>query len=291
MMRFPSPPSSQRPGAQRGFALIAVLWLVAALSVMVAGLTQTVKSEFRSTSFSRQSLQATALGESAIQLALQEMVMSGQPPEKLIVAPVPVGGQTVDVQMIPMNGYIDINRAPVELLQALFQFAGGLDQGAAASVAALIESARTVPGPSGRPPGFEASEDLLLLPGMDYPLYARVAPLITTEAGGSGGVNVRAAPAGVLAVLSGGNEATVSNYLQARSEDNATADTSQMNGAWVDAGSQSNTVEFTARVRLPDGDAIMVIRRYTITPNSADGLPWRAFYATSRVESAPMPKP
>ncbi|QIL70229.1 general secretion pathway protein GspK [Diaphorobacter sp. HDW4B] len=274
---------------QRGFALIAVLWLVAALSVMVGGLMLTVKSELKTASFSRQTLQASATGEAAIQVALQGVVASGKPPAQLISAPVPVFGQSVDVQMIPMNGYIDLNRAPLELLQAVFQLGAGLDAGSAGSLVEAINAARTVPGPSGKPPNFESPEDLLLLPGVDYALYSRVAPLVTTDAGGNGKVNIKAAPPSVLAVIAGGDQAAVNSFIQARSEENPTVDTTKMNGAWVDQGTANSNIEFTARVALPDGDAITVVRRYTITPNSPNGLPWRPFYASSRVESALKP--
>lgn len=279
-----------RVRAQQGFALIAVLWLVAALSVMVGGLMLTVKSEFKTASYSRQTLQASATGEAAIQVALQAVVASTKPPIQLVSEPVSVFGQTIDVQMIPMNGYVDLNRAPPELLQAVFQLGAGMDGGSAGSLVEAINAARTVPGPSGKPPGFESPEDLLLLPGVDYALYSRIAPLVTTDAGGNGKVNIKAAPPGVLAVIAGGDESAVSSFMQARSAENPTVDTTKMNGAWVDQGTANSNIEFTARVPMPDGDSIIVVRRYTITPNSPNGLPWRPFYASSRVESAPNHK-
>ncbi|QIL81864.1 general secretion pathway protein GspK [Diaphorobacter sp. HDW4A] len=274
-----------------GFALIAVLWLVASLSVLVTGIMLSVKSELKIASFARQTVAAKAVAEGAMQLALQSLVASGKRPEKLVEAPVSYAGRDVMVRMTPMNGYININRAPLELLQALFQMGAGVDAGAAGAFANAILLARTTPGPSGKPPGFEAPEDLMRLPGMDYAIYARIAPLITTDSGGSGQINVQAAPPNVLNIVAGGNEAAVAAFMQARGGDNVGADTSQLNGAWIGGAASSRSVEMSARVPLPDGGAIMVIRRYQITNSSPDGLPWQVFYADSQVEQAPLPKP
>ncbi|WP_313302352.1 type II secretion system protein GspK [Diaphorobacter sp.] len=279
------------PQRAQGFALIAVLWLVAALSILVSGIMLTVKSEVRVATVARQTVLAKAVAEGAMQLALQAVVAEGQLPDKQIEAPVQYAGQQIMVRMIPMTGYININKAPVELLQAVFQIGAGLDAGAATHIAAAIEKARTEPGPSGKAAGFEAPEDLLRISGVDYPVYARIAPLVTTDSGGGGQVNPQAAPPNVLNIVAGGNEAAVASFVAARSGDNVGADTSAMNTAWLASGTSSRTVELSARVSLPDGGAIDVIRRYQITNSSPDGLPWRVFYANSQVELAAPPPP
>ena len=46
----------------RGLALVAVLWIVAALAVMVTSLSHAVRQEVRAVSTSRQALAAEALG-------------------------------------------------------------------------------------------------------------------------------------------------------------------------------------------------------------------------------------
>ena len=53
-------------GPQRGIALIAVLWIVSALSVIVTGVVHSVRSEVRLVSVARQSTEAAALGEAGI---------------------------------------------------------------------------------------------------------------------------------------------------------------------------------------------------------------------------------
>ena len=276
-------------GRESGFALIAVLWLVAALSVLVTGIMLTVKSELKTASYARQSVEARAVAEGAMQIALQAVMASGKRPERLVEEPVSFAGQDVMVRMIPMNGYVNINKAPVDLLQALFQIAGGMDDASASNVANAIVATRTTPGPSGKPAGFEAPEDLMRLPGMDYAAYSRIAPLVTTDSGGSGQVNIQAAPPNVLNIVAGGNEGAVASFVQARSGDNVGADTTGMNAAWLSGPTSTKSVEMSARVPLADGGAIIVIRRYLITNSSPDGLPWQVFYAASRVEPASLP--
>ena len=78
--------------------------------------------------------------------------------------------------------------------------------------------------------------------------------------------------------------------MQTRGGDNVGADTSAMNGAWIDNGTAAKTVEMTARVPLPDGGAVLVIRRYLVRPSPKDGLPWRVFHANAVVELASIPK-
>ena len=283
---------SQKPvyRSSEGFALIAVLWLVAAMSVLVGGIMLTVRAELKTAGLSRQTIVAQAVGEGAMQIALQELKASGKPVDKILEAPISYGWREIMVRLIPMNGYIDLNKAPLELLQAAFQFAGGLDQGSAGSLAAVVDAGRKEPGPSGRPPGFEAVEDLLLIPGVTYPLYSRVSRVFTTDAGGSGQVNVQAAPPDVLNIVAAGNESAVGAFMQTRGGDNVGADTSAMNGAWIDNGTAAKTVEMTARVPLPDGGAVLVIRRYLVRPSPKDGLPWRVFHANAVVELASIPK-
>ena len=137
------------------------------------------------------------------------------------------GGQTIDLDIAPLDGLISLNGANVPLLAALLQTGGGLDTGRAQALAAEIVAWRdTRPEVDPTSPGaasvqarrFEAPEDLLLVPGIDYTLYARIAPLVTAELSGGGQVNPLAAPPGVLAVLAHGDAARVATYLRQREE-------------------------------------------------------------------------
>ncbi|NEI25200.1 general secretion pathway protein GspK, partial [Rhizobium leguminosarum] len=65
-------PRAGRPA--RGMVLIAVLWIVASLAIIVTGVTRTIREEARMMALARQDVQAQALGDAAIQVALQTIV-------------------------------------------------------------------------------------------------------------------------------------------------------------------------------------------------------------------------
>jgi len=274
-----------------GLALVAVLWLVAALSITVAGLLQSVRTEARLGAQLRDDAQASAAAESAMQLVLQSLLAENKPVDRLIRTDVTWMDEAIAVQVMPLNGYINLNAAPPELLAQMFQTSAGLPPGQANALAQAVLRERTTPGGSGIPSGFEAVEDLLRVPGIDYPLYAQVAPLLTADLpAGVGGVNPLAAPPAVLRVLAGGNDAAAAQYADARDAGGATANTQAMNTAWLSTAA-SRLLELQALVPLADGTRIRVVRRYAIANQRLDGLPWQVFYARSFADLAPDSPP
>jgi general secretion pathway protein K len=194
----------------RGMALIAVLWIVAALSVMILGLTQSVKQSIRATIMQRDSTNGQALGEAAIALALQQLAVQTTPVTGTAQISVNYTGVSIAVTAAPLNGWIPLNGAPAPMLAAVLQTAGGLDSARAQEMANAIVTWRdsvpqidpSEPTPSGNPTRrFEAVADLMLVSGMDYDLYARIAPLMTASVSGSMVVNAQAAPPEVVQAL------------------------------------------------------------------------------------------
>ena len=110
-------------GANRGIALLAVLWIVAALSILVTGMVQAQRDEVRLVSSGRQTVEGHAIANAAIQMVLQEMAGRTEPVSRLSRRDVSYAGLTVSVEIIPINGLVDINRAPEPLLTALFTVA------------------------------------------------------------------------------------------------------------------------------------------------------------------------
>lgn len=271
---------------RKGLVLVAVLWLVAALGVVASGMMQAVKSEAFVTGRIRDSVTASALGEAAIQIALQAIAASGKPPVAMLQEPVSYAGLSIPVRVAPLTGYIDINKAPVELLTQMLQTAGGRPQQQASQLANAMVEMRSLPGPSGKAAMFEAPEDLMRVPGFDYPLYAAVARLVTTDSRGAGRVNPLAAQPQVLRVLSAGNDAAVAHFAAGRHAGQPGLDQSFMNGAWLDPAG-SSALELEALVPLADGTAIRVLRRYSFG-KSNDGLPWRVFDAETTSAAVPQ---
>ncbi|MBS0402855.1 MAG: general secretion pathway protein GspK, partial [Proteobacteria bacterium] len=109
-----------------GMALIAVLWIVAALSLMVIGVTGTVRQQVQAAGNQRDQISGRALGEAAAALVVQQLQVERQRPTGLVEVPVSYGGVEMSVQVAPLDGLISLNGAPPDLLAALLQVAGGL---------------------------------------------------------------------------------------------------------------------------------------------------------------------
>ncbi|MEO7392695.1 MAG: type II secretion system protein GspK [Ramlibacter sp.] len=274
------------PSSQRGVALVAVLWIVAALSILVTGMVQAQRDEVRLASSARQTVQGAAMGSAAVQLVLQEMASRSQPVSRLSRVEVAFAGLNIPVEITPLNGLIDINRAPQGLLSALFTKAGGLEGERADALARTIVAARA-PGPATqRGSRFEAVEELLQVPGVDYPLYARLSSLITTDALGSGRVNAMAAPVGVLLVLSEGDAGRAARVAAGRDANETGVDTTGLMTQFVDSGATTR-FKLVARVPLTDGRRLLSSRMVDTGRTAPDGVPWRIFQAEDRFEPNP----
>ena len=271
---------------QKGMALIAVLWIVAALSILVAGMSQAVRVEARLVSSARQIVVASALGDAAIHLVLQAMVASAEPLTRLATVQTRYQGLEIAVQILPLNGLIDINSAPEPLLARLFVLAGGAAPADAAVLAHAAVELRAARGAQGRAQGFEAQEDLMRVPGLDYDLYANIAPLVTADQAGSGRVNPMAAPEGVLAVLADGNVALAASIAAERSAGGSAIDTTTLTGDYIDSAA-TRRFQLQARVPLPDGGWVLVSRSVDLRAAAQGGLPWRTFRAEQRLEPRP----
>jgi general secretion pathway protein K len=278
-----------RPRASRrdrGVALVAVLWIVAALGILVTGLVQAQRDEVRLVTTSRQTVLGAALGSAAVQLVLQEMSAQAEPVTSLRLVDVSYGGVSIPVQVMPLNGLIDINRAQAPLLKALFNVAGGLAPDRAEALANALVASRA-PG-QGRTTGprYEATEDLLQLPGVDFELYARLSAIVTTDSAGSGRVNPLAAPPAVLAVLSGGQLANAAAIAAGRDAGQAGVDTTTLPAEFIDTAA-TKRFRLQARVPLADGRRLLSTRMVDMNRPATRRVPWQIFHADDRIEPLP----
>jgi general secretion pathway protein K len=264
--------------------LIAVLWMVAALSILVTGITRSVREETRVLSLSRQGVEGGALGNAAINLVLQGIAASSTPVTRLTEVEVVFRGVSMHVQIIPLNGLIDINGASNTLLASLFTVAGGLPADQAAALAQATIDTRIRKDARGQQERFDAIEDLLRVPGIDYTLYAKLSGLVTPDVRSGGKVNPLAAPQEVLAVLAGGNTGEALRIAASRSAGQEGIDTTTL-----DAGATTNVnvqrFRIDAKVPLSDGMLLNVSRTVDFSPRSLNGLPWRTFYSQRGFES------
>lgn len=263
-----------------GMALIAVLWIVAALAVMISGVQTTVRSEIRIVGVGRQSLEAVALGDAAMYMALQDLTASKDRSPRRMIRDYTFSGRSMLVELWPLNGMIDLNKAPVDMLAALYASSGALSSQQASALAESTVQYRVQRDSMGREIGFESVQDLLSVPGVDYDLYARLSPLVTADLVGSGRVNPLAAPKEVLTVLAGGDSSRASVIFdkQVAAVGVGDVDTTALNSQWV-AISATTRYRVQIRVPIPDGGSVLVVRHVDIRPDRYSGTPWRIFHA------------
>lgn len=268
-----------------GMALIAVLWLVAALSIMVMGLVHNLRGEARLAGQARQMAVAAGLGDGAIHIVLQEMMaraQQGQRQMRVEVVPVAYGGQDIAVEILPISGLININGAGIPLLAQMFAVAG-LAPDAAQALAQTVVDMRSSKDAQGSSRNFEAVEDLLQVPGIDYDLYAKIAPLLTADQIGGERVNPLAATNPVLLVLAGGDAGKAASVEAQRAASAVGVDTTGLIGEFIDNNSATQRFRLTARVPLSDGAAVFVARSVNLTSTARDGMPWHTYRFEQRL--------
>lgn len=245
---------------QSGIALIAVLWVVAIMSLITVGLVRSVRSEVKVVSMDRQRIEALALGEAAIALAAQQLPVLQREDPNTVVSSIQTQfqGHAVTVEVQNLNGFVNPALAPPELLAKMFENAG-LSSGQAQEMAMRIVIWRTEHDESGSNRGIEVPEDLLQVPGMTYDLYARVAGFLTTSVRSA--IDVNSSPPEVLAMLG-----------------------LPVPAAGANAGrTQSPFVRFTATVQLGNA-TFAVIRDMRIgTSPSRSGLYWHTLNSQLKV--------
>ncbi|MDO8862526.1 type II secretion system protein GspK [Haliea sp. E1-2-M8] len=218
---------------QRGVALAFILWMLAGLSLLVAGVVSLSLSDVKATGLQLDQARAEAAAAGAAHLALRDMrtaqAESGFNPRAVFTRQYRLGEAAVTVRALPIAGFVGLNQASAGLLQALFQYAGGLAAGDAEALAQSVLEQRSVqPGldqnpddyaETESPAPFMVVEDLLRVPGMTRSVYDRVRHAVHAQAAGGPGVDPLAAQAAVLQALAQGDPALVDFVLDRRQDD------------------------------------------------------------------------
>ena len=262
-----------RKSRAQGMALLAVLWLVAALSVMVSGLLHVVRGEAGIAGHSRKTALSNGLADAAIRLRLQEMAADrGKPIKSIQTKTVLVFGNAVSVEVVPLNGYVDLNNASADLLTDAFEYGGGLPRNVAQGMATSAIEARNRKGPDGAPVRFHAIEDLLGLNGLDYSVYAKLKCCITVDIVGSGRINPLAASLDTLLILAKGDRTRAQQLFDSRLPNPESMDTSTLTAAVIDMVPTS----YLALRATTTQQETSLVRTWRVDISSpAYGLPWR----------------
>lgn len=281
----------KNPNSTRGLALIAVLWLVAAMGLIISGVVKSVRSETSTSGQQRQAFQAQVLTDAALLLALQSFHnQSPQARQAAQVGNFNFAGKEYAVKVSTLNGLIDINNAQAQLLAELYRVIGGWNKDVAQALAQSTLQTRNLQNLKGLKTVFDASEDLLIVPGMTYDLYDKIRDLVTADirsGSGSGRVNPMAAPKSVLQVLVGGDPAKAAGLSTNRAAGANGMDGSFFNPDFIE-NSISRSFRLQTSVALPGGAYMTRIWDINSTTDPRTGLPWRILgKSTTLSQTAP----
>lgn len=264
-----------------GVAMVAVLWIVAALSLLVIGASQSVRQQAAVTTVVQDEVRGQALGAAAVALALQALQAEPQRPQALQRTVFDFAQTSIAVEVMPANGLIPLNSAAAPLLAAMLRVAAGMAPGSADALAQEIVAWREGrpglraerPAASGRR-HFEAAEDLLQVPGVSYAIYGRVAPLVSVDVGTGTGVNPLAAPPAVLAVLAQGNQALAERIAAQRDAGAVGVDTTMLDPQYL-AGGSTTLYRIAADVPADAGKILRFTQDVALSSTGATATPWR----------------
>jgi type II secretory pathway component PulK len=247
------------PGSrQQGVALAIVVWFIAGMSLLVAGIVAQARVDTQMAQVHVARAKAAAAGDGAIQLMMVDLMTSRREAGAFPAGLYRLGEIEVSVSLLPAAGLIDINQAQPEVLFALFLLAGRLPQEQARLLAESVVESRT----AGR--RFDAVEDLLRVPGASRTLLDSVRDFIVVGESGQGGMSWSLAPDEILDVLAVANPAQADAVRARRSSP----------GAGGQTISRSSAYRADAIVRY--GDKTWLRRRWiSIETSSSTALPWR----------------
>ena len=276
---------SVAPLAQRGIALVLVLWLTALLTVIAGGFAYAMRNEAQAARNTMSQAQARALADGAVARTVFELMRPRTVPGVWaadgLVHVWDEAGMRVAASAVDESGKIDLNAVPDALLKGLLQTAGQLDDAGASRLVDVIgdwKDADDFRRPNGaeaddyqaaglpyKPANaaFETVADLQRVLGMTPPLFARLAGSLTVYSGAPG-INPQFASRTVLMALPGATDAIVDTYLAQRAAALAAGQPMPVLPL-AGAGAPVNVWRMRAEVTAPDG--VVFVREAVLRPN------------------------
>ena len=224
---------------QRGAVLVTVLWLIALLSALAMAASITFRGFASFVALDRDRVQAEALLTGGIEAAAHTIDSLGDAPLDEFETTIMLNTGSVRTDLSDEGGRIDIGKAPVEVLAALFGSVGVSARDAEAIAQAIARwreptdtggaTANLARAPAGPPDAnaalpFTDIRQLALIPGMAPEWVTAIEPLATVY--GNETVNPLSARAQVIAALPGVDPSRVPAFVQMR--DNFPADVTQL---------------------------------------------------------------
>jgi len=273
------------PAAQRGIALVLVLWLTILLTVIASAFAYSMHTEALTARNTVSLAQARGLADGAIMRMAFELMRPRTLNETWqadsVVHYWDEGEAHVAANAIDESGKIDLNSASEPLLKGLLQSAGGLDVDATQRIVDVIgdwKDADDLRRPNGaeapdyqaaglkyKPANapFEAVAELQRVLGMTPALYAALADHLTVFSK-SPGVNPAFASRTVLLAIPGATPEVVDTYLAQRQAALAARLPLPPFPVAGAAGGSTNLWRIRAEATMPDG--VTYIREAVLRP-------------------------
>lgn len=228
----------------QGAALVLVLWFVAAMSLLVVSLTGAARVDIKAAGLTVNEVRAIALGDAAIMLALLDLESRPEHMRQAMFRQYPFETHTLQVELRASSGLVNLNLATESTLARFLVVVAELPDTQAEQLAAAIVAWRSpsatddlvrayqAAGLRQRPRHgrFETVEDLLQVAGMDLDLYVKIKDFLTVY-GQDAGINIRHAPAEVLAVLADGRMDVAQQVAQALRNGEVGVDTTMLDAS------------------------------------------------------------
>jgi general secretion pathway protein K len=219
--------------SERGFVLVAVLWILAALAALATIFAVYLSNSAHALAINDTNLQAEALVSASIELSAYQLSLTADKTRPLQGSfRYRLDDADIDVSFVSETGRIDLNQAPKELLANLLSGLGATPEDAA-QYADRIIAWRTPPKAdaveeeaslyraaglaySPRQAPFAHVNELALIVGLPAALVDR-ALLFVTVFSGQPKINALVAPPEVIAALPGMTPSSLQEFLRTRS--------------------------------------------------------------------------
>ncbi|MFT4768630.1 MAG: general secretion pathway protein K [Glaciecola sp.] len=261
---------------EAGVALAVVVWFIAGMSLLVAGVVMSARTDVRLAQLHMGRAEASAAGDGAVNLLLADIrdgVYAKDSPPRLPQQRYQLGDLQVDVVAVPAEWLVDINAATAPLLANVLQISGALQQDSAQLLANAVVQWRFSPnGAAGK--RFEAIEDLLSVQGANRRTWDRVRDYVAAPGGGAGLSRPSARAQHVMGLL---RRLTPAQRVMAAEQApvDVNVGAARFSGYRVDA-----------LVRV--GDTFWLRRRWVSMSASVGVLPWRVYRTEpARIVSRP----
>lgn len=268
-----------------GLALVMVLWLVAAMSLLVASVVYLARTDVQQQQLAQHVAKASAVADKAMRLSMRQYVLnvaegglSNQLAQQYSFDDAEFSGV---VDIYPASGLIHLGSLTPELLLAVLRHGVGLADEQMEALGELLGSgfaSATFDGKDvGLPNRFRVLEDLLLIPGVSIDSYEILKDYFYVGQSGAPGVNPAAAPRELLSVLAGGDTAVVDEFMSLREEARQSVSGEVLAHPQFAAGiiSSANSSVYRVDVTLSFTNRRAFRQRYwlSLLP-SQEGLPW-----------------